>query len=193
MDVLAKGLYERPELQLEIEGSSDPVTDLAALRLEKLRQQMPVQQSNALVIVAGTNGAPTARPAVQRFSKAFSDEKGAATLRSPVPFWSPVATQSKSSQTTLFSHSVRTFSDDKGATALMRVFTPEGAAGDPGSGHEVLEAVEISPEALRTLASERAGNVRAYLLQTGKVQPQRISESARGSGSKGSRVYLWLR
>ena len=32
LDVLANGLYERPELQLEIEGSADPQTDLEALR-----------------------------------------------------------------------------------------------------------------------------------------------------------------
>src|ERR1035441_7595545 len=40
-----------------------------------------------------------------------------------------------------------------------------------------------------TLAGEPARNVRASLLQTGKVEPQRIAESARGAGSKGSRVY----
>jgi hypothetical protein len=34
--------------------------------------------------------------------------------------------------------------------------------------------------------------VRAYLLQTGKVEPQRITESARSASSKGSRVYLRL-
>jgi hypothetical protein len=32
----------------------------------------------------------------------------------------------------------------------------------------------------------------SYLLQTGKVEPQRITESARGTSSKGSRVYVWL-
>jgi uncharacterized protein DUF748 len=192
LDILAKGLYERPELQLEIEGSSDPVADLAALRLEKLHQQMPVQKSNALLFIAGTNGATTARPTVRSFRKAFSYEKGAAALRSPVAFWSPITIQSKSSETNLFSHPIRMFADEKGATALMRIFAPEGAAGDPGSEPELLEGVEIPPDALPTLASERAGNVRAYLVQTGKVQPQRITESARGAGSKGSRVYLWL-
>ena len=192
LDILAKGLHERPELQLEIEGSADPVADLAALRLEKLHQQMPLQKPNALMNIAGINGAATARPAVQSFWKAFSNEKGAATLRSPVPFWSPVTTQSKSSETNVVSHPVKMFADDKGATALMRIFAPEGGAGDPDSGPELLEAVQIPPEALPTLASERARNVRAYLLQTGKVQPQRITESSRGAGSKGSRVYLWL-
>ena len=38
LDVLANGLYERPELQLEIEGSADPLTDLEALRRAELKQ-----------------------------------------------------------------------------------------------------------------------------------------------------------
>jgi hypothetical protein len=192
LDILVKGLYERPELQLEVEGSADPVSDLAALRLEKLHQQMPVQKSNALLFIAGTNNATTARPTVQSFRKAFSDEKGAVALRSPVPFWSPVTVRSKSSETNLSSHPIRLLADEKGATALMRIFAPEGAAGDPGSEPQSLEGVELPPDALATLASERAGNVRAYLIQKGRIQPQRITESARGSGSKGSRVYLWL-
>ena len=74
----------------------------------------------------------------------------------------------------------------------MLIFAPLGAAADPDGERELLEAVEIAPDALATLAVERARNVKAYLLQTGKVEPQRITESARGASSKGSRVYLRL-
>ena len=74
----------------------------------------------------------------------------------------------------------------------MLIFAPCGAAADPDWERELLEAVEIAPDALPTLAVERARNVRAYLLQTGKVEAQRITESARGASSKGSRVYLRL-
>ena len=90
------------------------------------------------------------------------------------------------------SHPLRAFADDKGATALMLIFAPAGGGGDPDLERELLDRVEIAPDALRTLASERARNVRAYLLQTRKVEAQRITESARGAGSKGSRVYVWL-
>ena len=55
-----------------------------------------------------------------------------------------------------------------------------------------LEAVEMAPDALPTLAGERARNVKAYLVQTGKVEAQRIMVSAQGASSKGSRVYLRL-
>ena len=34
--------------------------------------------------------------------------------------------------------------------------------------------------------------VKAGLLQTGKVEPQRFTESARGANTKGSRVYVRL-
>ena len=51
---------------------------------------------------------------------------------------------------------------------------------------------KLRPMLFRPLAMERARNVRAYLLQTGKVEAQRITESARGASAKGSRVYLRL-
>ena len=74
----------------------------------------------------------------------------------------------------------------------MLIFAPAAVAPDPDWERELLEAVEIAPDALPTLAGERARNVRAYLLQTGKVEPQRITESARGASYKGSRVYVRL-
>jgi hypothetical protein len=74
----------------------------------------------------------------------------------------------------------------------MLIYAPMGAAGDPDWDRELLETVELAPGALPALAAERARNVKAYLVQTGKVEPQRITESARGDGSKGSRVYVWL-
>jgi hypothetical protein len=73
----------------------------------------------------------------------------------------------------------------------MLIFAPVWAPADPNWERELLEAVAIEPDALPTLAIERARNVKAYLLQTGKVEPQRITESARRS-SKGSRVYVRL-
>ena len=194
LDLLAKGLYVRPELQLEIEGSADPVADLAALRLEKLRQQMPQERRNAGVnhFPVPTNSAVTESPPARSFRKVVSVEKGAAALRSPVPYWSPIPIQSRSCETNLFSHPVRIFADDKGATALIRAFAPDGGAGEPDAKGALLEAVDIPPEALHSLASERAGNVRAYLIEKAGILPQRITESARGDGSKGSGVYLWL-
>jgi DNA-directed RNA polymerase subunit H (RpoH/RPB5) len=74
----------------------------------------------------------------------------------------------------------------------MLIYAPVWAAADPDWERELLETVEISPNALPTLAGERARNVRAYLLQTGKVEPLRITQSTRDANTQGSRVYVRL-
>jgi hypothetical protein len=194
LDALANGLYERPELQLEIEGSADLLTDLEALRREKLNRQFPVQKWNAAanLFTAGTNAAAAETPTPRISRQALAFDKGASLLRSPVAYSLTIPIESTLTQNHPAQSYLRAFADDKGATALMLIFAPVGGAGDPDSERELLETVEISPDALPTLASERARNVRAYLLQTRKVEPQRITESVRGAGSKGSRVYVRL-
>jgi len=104
----------------------------------------------------------------------------------------PGETPSQTTANRLPQRGVKALADIKGATALMMILAPMRAVPEPDGNRQFLEAVEISPEALQTLAMERARNVRAYLLQTGKVEAQRISEAARGASSKGSRVYVRL-
>ncbi|HEY5909240.1 MAG TPA: DUF748 domain-containing protein, partial [Verrucomicrobiae bacterium] len=192
LDVLAKGLYERPELQLEIEGSADPQTDLAALRRTELNNQLLVQKRNMPLFTAATNAAATESPPTRSSRKTFSFEKGASALRSPAPDSLLLENRFMTKDSPFPGGSAKPFADAKGATALMLIFAPAGAAGDPDWEQEALEAVEISPDALPTLAAQRAQNVRAYLLRSGKIEPERITESTRGAGSKGSRVYVRL-
>ena len=77
LDVLANGLYARPELQLEIEGSADPLTDLEALRRAELNKQLLVQEWNAAanLFPARTNAAATESPPAQSSRKAFLSKK----------------------------------------------------------------------------------------------------------------------
>jgi hypothetical protein len=194
LDVLAKGLYERPELQLEIEGSADPVTDLAALRRAELNKQLVVQKWNAVanLVPVGTNAAATEASPGLSSGKRFFFEKGTSALRSTGAYSSTVPTKSTLIENSSTRSPLKPFADDKGATALMLIFAPAAAAADPDWERELLETVEIAPDALRVLAVERFRNVKAYLVQTGKVEAQRITESAGGGGSKGSRVYLRL-
>lgn len=184
LDVLANGLYERPELQLEIEGSVDPQADLAALRREKLAQKLAPQKLEAAanLFPVETNSATTEGSPVPGSRRGLSFGKGATALRSPRTR-PPLETQSGTGESPVPHAPERASSGDKGATTLMMMLEPMGSA---------TEAVEIAPDALSTLAAERARNVKAYLLQTGKVEAQRITESARGVSSKGSRVYLRL-
>jgi len=74
----------------------------------------------------------------------------------------------------------------------MLIFAPVWVATGSDLDPEPLESEQVAAEALRTLATDRARNIRAYLLETGKVESQRITESHQGSSSKGSRVYLRL-
>jgi hypothetical protein len=192
LDVLANGLYERPELQLELEGSADPLTDLEALRRAVLKQQLLVQTWNSDPFPVGTAAAATEGQPVRTFRKAFFFEKGTSALASAVAFASTNPIESMLTEDYPSQRATRAFADDKGATALMLIFAPLAAAADPNWDRELLDSVEIAPDALPKLAGERARNVKAYLVQTGKVEAQRITESARGAGSKGSRVYVWL-
>ena len=192
LDLLAQGLYARPELQLELEGNVDPLTDLQALRREKLNQQSPAQEWNVAgnLSPAAANAAATEDPPARLSRKAFSFEKGTSALGPPMAYWSLFETKSNTKSSLLPRNSGRAFADDKGATALMLILAPAEFPGEWDA--QPLETVEIAPDALRTLAVERAQTVKAYLLQTGKVEAQRITESSRGDSSKGSRVYARL-
>jgi hypothetical protein len=61
---------------------------------------------------------------------------------------------------------------------------------------QVLVAImQVNPGDLETLAADRAKAVRAYILETGKVEASRLFLKANESGgvrSDGSRVYLPL-
>jgi hypothetical protein len=183
----------RPELQLEIEGSADAQTDLEALRREKLYQRWQVQNWDAALnlFLAETNAAATKALPAQVSRKAVTFKRGASALRSSGVYWPSVTSKATLAETNAAPSSSKVFADDKGATALMLIFAPAAVA-DPDWAREFLEAVEIAPEALPTLAVERARNVKAYLLQTGKVEAQRITVSPPVASSKGSRVYVRL-
>jgi hypothetical protein len=192
LELLANALFERPELQLEIEGGADPLTDLEALRRAELNKQLLGQERNMPLSPAETNAAATEVPPRRRYRRAFPVEKGSAALRSPVAHSATIPIESTWTENYLAPGSATAIAGDKGATALMLAFAPAGPAADADWDRELLENVGIVSDALSTLAVERARNVRAYLIQTGKVAPERITESAGGPGSKGSRVSMRL-
>jgi hypothetical protein len=157
-----------------------------------LNRQLLVQEWNEPFFTAATNGAATQTLPAQHPRKEIVSDKGASALSGAVAYSSAVPVKSTLTENYPAPSSLKAFADDKGATALMLIFAPAAAAADPDWERKLLEAVEIAPDALPKLAVERARNVRAYLLQTGKVEPQRITEPARGASSKGSRVYVRL-
>jgi hypothetical protein len=211
LDTLAKGLYERPGLQLEIAGSIDPEADRDALRRASLDKQIRTREWTSLrksertattpdqitltpeqhaawvktlydeawdegvinteFITANTN---LAALAAQIPSRSANTEKGATMLMQR----SLSATELKSSQTADISNQTKPAAPTDPMEALLMATIPI-PAGD-----------------FEALASERAKAVRAYLLQTGKVEAARLflmENQTGGVRSDGSRAYLQFR
>ena len=210
LDSLVKGLYERPGLQLEIAGSIEPDADRDGLRrasLEKqirTRQWMSLRKSeratttpdqitltpeqrtawvkklygealdkeviNAAFIAANTN---LVAIAAQIPSRSGRTEKGATILMK-----SPPATAPKSSQAAGVSHQAKPAVPTDPMEALL------------------LAAIPVTDGDFEALASDRAKAVRAYILQTGKVEAARLFLTENQTGgvrSDGSRAYLQFR
>jgi hypothetical protein len=208
LNALAKGLYERPELQLEIEGSADAGIDGDALRAGKLSKQFRLQKWESLLPAAQARISPDEMKVAPEEYAAFLSEAYARIPPSKAltertnqhvrgnDVTSASTTEPKSAGTN--NQTARSpwkhFSFAKGATALMKNPAPVDSATQLDREGSLLETIEITPADLRALALERSRNVKAYLLQTGKVEAERISvtESKSSTAAKGSRVYLRL-
>jgi hypothetical protein len=88
---------------------------------------------------------------------------------------------------------------ERGATALLQRgdIASVAAAAMPSSSLEqlVVNSVVVTDSDLEALASERAKAVRAYILQTGQVGPERVflkEIKPAGLKTEGSRAYLQL-
>jgi Domain of Unknown Function (DUF748) len=213
LDTLAKGLYERPGLQLEIAGSIDPVADRDGLRYNSLEKQIRTRQWMSLIDserVATTPDQITLTPEQHAdWLKTLYDEA-----------WDEgvINTEFIAASTNLAALAAqipsRAGKIEKGATILMKgTSTPA-----PKSSQDVGVSAQAKPTALtaltdpmeallmatipipagdfEALVSERAKAVRAYLLQTGKVEAARLFLTENQTGgvrSDGSRAYLQFR
>lgn len=208
LNALVKGLYERPELQLELEGSADAETDGDALRAEKLRKQFRLRKWELLL--------PAGQARLSADEVTLAPEEYAAFLSEAyAQAFLPEAIAERTNQRHLANDMANAFTRgpksaatnsqtarspwkhfdfEKGATALMRKPTPLDSTTQLDRKGRLLETVEITLADFQTLARERSRNVKAYLLQTGKVEAERISvtELNPSTASKGSRVYLRL-
>ncbi len=208
LDTLVKGLYERPGLQVEIEGSVDPVTDLDALRRLKLQKEFLTRKWKSLrkseqarVKPDEVQLAPEERADYLKaaYAAAFSDQ---AIARRANPS-SPTNSSMTGKSTTRASKVVaprqgRTELNpvEKGATALMKEAT--GVKAGPAAQDleaQLLGTIEVTSSDFEVLATERARRVKDYILRTGQVEAERIFLTQAGAQAvtqKGSRVYLHL-
>jgi hypothetical protein len=210
LDLLVKGLYERPGLNLEISGSIDPASDRDGLQRAVLEKQLRTRKWMSL----GKSGRAATTPdqivltpderthlVKKLYNEALSDGKITPALIAANTNLAVIAAQIKS----------RSPKIEKGATELMNnsesaarkssgaeVIAPsQSKLAPPADPMEALLAavIPISDGDLETLAADRAKAVRAYILQTGKVEAERLflTESQTGGvRPDGSRVYLQL-
>lgn len=164
--VLAKALVERPELTLEVEGTTDPDADVAALRkagLERLLREAKVRSlaaSGASVDLESVTVTPEERDGLLKaaFEAAFpapAPEKGKEAAAAPVPPPPPAEMEQR-----------------------------------------LLATITVSADDLRQLADARTRAMIALLLRDGSIEASRVFAVAGGEGAAkqgGARVYFTVK
>ncbi len=208
LDTLAKALYARPALQLEISGSVDPDGDREGLQRAALDREIRTriwttlresQRATNSVDQLVLTPDERARWVKKLYGEAVADNK--------------ITPQLIAANTNLASYAAavlpRRLATAKGAMKLVKSgpTAKEQAAAKaayqtklvppPDPTEAILLATfPVNESDLETLAASRAKVVRAYLLQTGKVEAARLflkESQAEGLRSDGSRVYLQFR
>jgi hypothetical protein len=214
LDSLAKGLYERPGLQLEIQGSIDPDSDREGLRREKLEQRIRTAEWASLrkserETLTADKVVVSPQDRSHWLKRLYTDavSKGEIT-----PEVIQAASGGGATNASAFvMPDVRPAGQEKGATALMKKSSDQvPSPANPAAGstkaapsgpsdpmERILEqTINITDSDFQTLAAERAKAVREYLVQVSKVEPERIflaENQAEGVKSQGSRAILQFR
>lgn len=204
---LAKALAARPELQIEIEGNVEPARDGEALRRARLELQLRTTRWNSLRAAARTNTTP------EQLTLAPEDRSSllAKTFRDALKANPQLAvTTSSPTSTNAATITSRPRADmEKGATRLMNQDTSAApAATAPGAPstqdgpneEQMIQALlptqPLTDEDFFTLASRRAEQVRAHLVEELKVAADRVfvaQGAANSFATNGHRVNLQLR
>ncbi len=220
LDKLIKGLYERPELQLDIEGSVDLAADLDGLRQEALEKQIRTlkwmslrKAEQATLTTEQVTVTPEER--TEWLKKLLTDALAKGEIATTLATNQSSAGSNAAPVVSLSAARALagvTRGSERGATALMRKSvqketvalshpSPATAAPAPSTPSEqmtqlLLNAIEVKDSDFQALTSARAKAVREYILQSGKVEPERVflvESQAGGFKSQGSRAYLQLK
>ncbi len=207
LDSLVKGLYERPGLQLEIAGSIDPVADRDGLRRASLEKQIRNRLWTSLrksERAATTPDQLTLTPEAYTawVKKLYSEAVGKGVIN-------PAFIAAHTNLAAVAAHIKPSSAEIVKAATLLTQGPPAAAPKSseaakaaaparnvaPANPMETLlmATIPVSDADFQALADERAKAVRAYLLQTGKVEAGRLFLAENKTGgvkSDGSRVYL---
>jgi Domain of Unknown Function (DUF748) len=208
LDKLVKGLYERPGLQLEIAGSVDPASDrdgLQRIALEKqlraLKWQSLGKAEHAVTTPDQIVLTPDGRTSLVKklFGQAQADGKitpaiiaANTNLAAAVAQIASRKPEAKKGATLLMQTAPASAPDTSTNSVAVTAQSKLPPSADPMEAL-LLATIPISDDDLQALAIARAKAVRAYILQTGKVEDARLFLTENQTGnvrSDGSRVYL---
>jgi hypothetical protein len=198
LDTLLHGLEERPGLQLEIEGSYDPVADVEALKKQKLEarfrsQKWAVLQKSQQAQLTPEQVTLSPEEYVRYLNSEYTviqaraAQSGEPVTPKPAPSTQRPAARPKAP--------AKPSQPEKGATALMNMPDTEPATPMTEIEREVLETMKVSDAELNQLAAARARQVQQKILESGKIEASRVSlanPAESSSTNRTSRVYFHL-
>jgi hypothetical protein len=195
LDALINGLYDRPGLELQIEGSFDPARDTDGLRKQRLEREFRQQKWAGLRKADQANIKPEQVELSPDEMNAFMQVAYNAAVRAGVPTNAAQSTSADgaSAKGQPNPPSTRT-PDAKGAAALLQR-TPAQSSTVDEIERVVLSTISISDNDFTKLAIDRARAVQQKILDSGKVEASRLSltDVARSSSTnRACRVFFHL-
>jgi len=205
LDVLAKALYERPGLQLEISGSVDPASDRDGLQRAAFEKEIRTAQWSSLDKSTRETTTPDqifltpddrSRLVKQLYEKALRDGTITPAVLTANTNLAAVAAQIQVPHTK--HKKLGTILAEQPVQVIVPVSaTPQSKLPPQSDPMETLltAVIPVSDSELEHLAIKRAQVVHAYLLQGGQVEASQLFLTQGASGAlrqDGSRVYLGL-
>jgi len=176
LDTLATALYERPALKLGIAGSVDPVKDreaLAKLKLEHKLGEMRMKELQAVgqkvTSVDSVRLTPEDR---QRLVKlAYAEAMGLVSSKAPAGRAETVLAHLQTKTNFEPLHPAKTAEQAKTGISGGVVSLADMEA-------KLIEVTVVTPDDFKKIMDDRAAAVQSYLLQSGKVEPERLTIAA---------------
>ncbi len=212
LDSLAKGMFERPGLQLEIQGSVEPDADRDGLRRIAVEKRVQTTKWMSLRKSDRESLKPeqvtlTPEERLQLLKEIYGDALSKGEIPSSAI---SAATGGSAEASARLLAALRRAGPEKGASLLMKkaaepqmvvqsksTHTAPLEGGLAGTLVQILaNSISITDSDFEALASERAKAVREYLVQRAKVEPERIflaENPSEGVKSQGSRAFLQFR
>lgn len=194
LDTLATALYERPALKLGIAGSVDPIKDreaLAKLKLEHRLGEMRVKELQAagqkVTSVDSVRLTPEDRPRLVKL--AYAEAMGLVSSKASAARADTVLAHLQTKTNFEPLHPAKSAEQTKGGAS-------GGVVSLADMETKLIEVTEVTPDDFKKLMDDRAAAVQSYLLQSGKVEPARLTvvapKTVDASFQGASRVNLTL-